>query len=135
MFFPILQTLVRNVTAKKRSQELEAPSKYLNFLHHVGFFKRLKASYPMADIYEDAANQKLYLEGRGDDFNSAYNEYWRALHEIAEGSFQLSSNEDTRLWDLIAQDRAQEYVNGILTSRNIQAKVCFSFIRLLFNIS
>ena len=84
----------------------------------------------MVDVYVDANEEKLQLEGRGDDFISAYNECCTAMRNIYERSLELSSKEDTRLWNLMTHVDVKKHVHGIFAQNNIQAQVCSFHINL-----
>ena len=95
-----------------------------DFFEHVGFFKDLQSSYPYLEIIKDEKNKKVRLKGRGDEFFAASNKCDNAIIKLMENREEVLK--DARMWDIIHKN--YEYVNKIMASKKIKAKVCFTVL-------
>lgn len=118
---PVLETLIQNVTLRRQSQrqELDAPPENLMFLNNVGFFEDLEHRFPSVEVKQDLFNAKLYLRGRDEEFDNAYNKCSWTLRQIRT-KFLVSCH----CWDLVAENHVREQINKIIIAKSIKAQVC-----------
>lgn len=115
------------VRQKHRKKEL--PDGFFenrDFLEHVGFFKDLKDSCKGVEVIEDKKNKKVRLEGRDDEFYGACNKCENVLNKLQEKKHDLK---DAKMWHIIVKNG--DYVNNIMATQNIKAKVCFDLFVLM----
>lgn len=121
IFLPVLDSFIERVRRQSQRHELYASSKDLVFLNDVGFFEDLKICCPNVEVSQDISNAKLYLKGRGEEFNTACNKCSWTLQQICTKVLTLP---DPICWDLLAEDHVRQQVNNIITAKSIKAQVC-----------
>ena len=120
----------RNRTSQRTLSKTE-DFETINFLQDMKYFKKLREEFPKVKIDVSTENRvaSVRIEGCAEQFDEVLRKYLKDLSKLERCSVSMNLGE-TNIWDLIALEEVQSYIQSNLSQEKIEAKVFLSYLFL-----